>query len=326
MSVELPNKHGRGGQSALRFARLRLEKRHNYVTKVAEAAAQTFLAHNRLAVKGLVLAGAADLKHQLLKADRFDPRLAAHVPPPPLHPAHSRSRARSSLALRSFLALLAVPRMQLVTWCGVCDTWWRWWTWRTEERADSTRRSPSLPPSSPPPASYSLPSSPASSPLPPLPPLTSPLPPLPRAFEALFTWHLSPLRSEPTSSERASLAASPGADADSGYFEEVARDSGLASVGREETQRALEAGAVQRLLVWHALPLLRLRLRHPSTGPPPPLAPSPSSHTDGSADCGRRRWCCARALTCPAAAAPLAAPTSSAPQSTRSRRGWRSWS
>ena len=35
-SVELPKKHGRGGQSALRFARLRLEKRHNYVRKVAE--------------------------------------------------------------------------------------------------------------------------------------------------------------------------------------------------------------------------------------------------------------------------------------------------
>ena len=28
-SVDLPKKHGRGGQSALRFARLRLEKRHN---------------------------------------------------------------------------------------------------------------------------------------------------------------------------------------------------------------------------------------------------------------------------------------------------------
>ena len=27
--VDLPKKHGRGGQSALRFARLRLEKRHN---------------------------------------------------------------------------------------------------------------------------------------------------------------------------------------------------------------------------------------------------------------------------------------------------------
>jgi hypothetical protein len=46
MSVELPKKHGRGGQSALRFARLRLEKRHNYVTKVAEMCAQVhFPAH-----------------------------------------------------------------------------------------------------------------------------------------------------------------------------------------------------------------------------------------------------------------------------------------
>ena len=33
-TVDLPKKHGRGGQSALRFARLRLEKRHNYVRKV----------------------------------------------------------------------------------------------------------------------------------------------------------------------------------------------------------------------------------------------------------------------------------------------------
>ena len=40
MSVDLPKKHGRGGQSALRFARLRMEKRHNYVRKVAELAVQ----------------------------------------------------------------------------------------------------------------------------------------------------------------------------------------------------------------------------------------------------------------------------------------------
>ncbi len=33
-SVELPKKHGRGGQSSVRFARLRLEKRHNYLRKV----------------------------------------------------------------------------------------------------------------------------------------------------------------------------------------------------------------------------------------------------------------------------------------------------
>merc|ERR1719354_222685 len=30
LSVELPKKHGRGGQSALRFSRLRVEARHNY--------------------------------------------------------------------------------------------------------------------------------------------------------------------------------------------------------------------------------------------------------------------------------------------------------
>ena len=37
-TVDLPKKHGRGGQSALRFARLRLEKRHNYVRKVRRVA------------------------------------------------------------------------------------------------------------------------------------------------------------------------------------------------------------------------------------------------------------------------------------------------
>lgn len=34
--VDIPKKHGRGGQSAMRFGRLRMEKRHNYVRKVAE--------------------------------------------------------------------------------------------------------------------------------------------------------------------------------------------------------------------------------------------------------------------------------------------------
>jgi peptide chain release factor subunit 1 len=36
--VELPKKHGRGGQSSVRFARLRMEKRHNYLRKVCEVA------------------------------------------------------------------------------------------------------------------------------------------------------------------------------------------------------------------------------------------------------------------------------------------------
>ena len=39
---------GRGGQSALRFARLRMEKRHNYVRKVAELAVQLFISNDRV--------------------------------------------------------------------------------------------------------------------------------------------------------------------------------------------------------------------------------------------------------------------------------------
>jgi peptide chain release factor subunit 1 len=78
-SVDLPKKHGRGGQSALRFARLRLEKRHNYVTKVAEAAVQHFITDNKCNCAGLVLAGSADFKTELLNSDQFDPRLAKCV-------------------------------------------------------------------------------------------------------------------------------------------------------------------------------------------------------------------------------------------------------
>ena len=64
---------GRGGQSALRFARLRMEKRHNYVRKVAETAVQLFIANDRPNIAGLVLAGSADFKTELSQSDMFDP-------------------------------------------------------------------------------------------------------------------------------------------------------------------------------------------------------------------------------------------------------------
>jgi hypothetical protein len=78
-SVDLPKKHGRGGQSALRFARLRLEKRQNYVRKVAEIAVQMFITDDRCNVSGLILAGSADFKNALQQNDHWDPRLAAKV-------------------------------------------------------------------------------------------------------------------------------------------------------------------------------------------------------------------------------------------------------
>lgn len=79
MVVDLPKKHGRGGQSALRFARLRLEKRHNYVRKVAELAVQFFITNDRPNVSGLILAGLADFKTELALSDMFDPRLKEKI-------------------------------------------------------------------------------------------------------------------------------------------------------------------------------------------------------------------------------------------------------
>ncbi|KAF9350798.1 Polypeptide release factor (eRF1) in translation termination [Mortierella sp. AD094] len=78
-TVDLPKKHGRGGQSALRFSRLRDEKRHNYVRKVAEMTVQHFITNDKVNVTGLVLAGSADFKTELSQSDLFDPRLQAKV-------------------------------------------------------------------------------------------------------------------------------------------------------------------------------------------------------------------------------------------------------
>lgn len=78
-SVDLPKKHGRGGQSALRFARLREEKRHNYVRKVAELAVQNFISTDKVNVAGIILAGSADFKNDLNQSDLFDNRLQSKV-------------------------------------------------------------------------------------------------------------------------------------------------------------------------------------------------------------------------------------------------------
>jgi len=78
-TVDLPKKHGRGGQSAVRFARLREEKRHNYVRKVAETAVQMFITQDKINCAGLILAGSADFKTNLSQSDMFDGRLQAKV-------------------------------------------------------------------------------------------------------------------------------------------------------------------------------------------------------------------------------------------------------
>mmetsp|Transcript_1964 Transcript_1964/g.5187 ORF Transcript_1964/g.5187 Transcript_1964/m.5187 type:complete len:407 (-) Transcript_1964:125-1345(-) len=78
-SVDLPRKHGRGGQSALRFDRIRVEKRKYYVRRVAELATWHFVSNDCPVVRGIVLAGSGDLKDDLAKSKFFDPRMRSII-------------------------------------------------------------------------------------------------------------------------------------------------------------------------------------------------------------------------------------------------------
>ena len=79
VKVDLPKKHNKGGQSAPRFGRLRVIKRHNYLHKVSDMAVRIFIIDNKPNVSGLILAGSGELKNELYKSDLFDPRLSKKV-------------------------------------------------------------------------------------------------------------------------------------------------------------------------------------------------------------------------------------------------------
>lgn len=77
--VSLPNKHRKGGQSALRYSRLSMEKRHNYLMKVSEICTSQFIENNKPNISGLILAGSGDLKNELLGLNSFDQRLIPKI-------------------------------------------------------------------------------------------------------------------------------------------------------------------------------------------------------------------------------------------------------
>lgn len=80
ISVMLPKKHGRGGQSAPRFGRIRLEKRLAYLKKIAEMTTKHFIgADNRLNVEGIILGGSANFKSDLEKGELLDERIQKGV-------------------------------------------------------------------------------------------------------------------------------------------------------------------------------------------------------------------------------------------------------
>lgn len=78
-TVDLPKKHGRGGQSALRFSRLRMERRHNYLRRVSEASVQCFITNEKINVTGIVMAGSAEFKKELSQSDMLDPRIVNKI-------------------------------------------------------------------------------------------------------------------------------------------------------------------------------------------------------------------------------------------------------
>lgn len=74
-TVQLPKKHGRGGQSSNRFANIREEKRLIYTKKVCEEATKVFIENNLPNVNGIVLGGYADFKNNVRDNSVFDQRL-----------------------------------------------------------------------------------------------------------------------------------------------------------------------------------------------------------------------------------------------------------
>lgn len=73
LSVDLPKKHRRGGQSSVRFARLRMERRHTYVKKVCDICTSLYISNDRCNVEGLILSGHSDFKNEL--KDMLDQRI-----------------------------------------------------------------------------------------------------------------------------------------------------------------------------------------------------------------------------------------------------------
>lgn len=76
LSVNLPKKHGRGGQSAARFGRIRLEKRNHFLKKIAEISCQHFIPDGQTpSIQGLIIGGSSEFKNEFNSSELLDERL-----------------------------------------------------------------------------------------------------------------------------------------------------------------------------------------------------------------------------------------------------------
>lgn len=81
IKVDLPRKHNKGGQSAVRFERIRRESSHNYITKCCELSVRFFIdqSSSKPNISKLIIGGVADFKNKLVGCGVFDPRLGGIV-------------------------------------------------------------------------------------------------------------------------------------------------------------------------------------------------------------------------------------------------------
>jgi len=80
LSVNLPKKHGRGGQSAARFGRIRIEKRNHFLKKIAEISSQHFISEGqRPTIQGLIIGGSSEFKNELHSSELLDGRLREKI-------------------------------------------------------------------------------------------------------------------------------------------------------------------------------------------------------------------------------------------------------
>ncbi|CAF0949662.1 unnamed protein product [Adineta steineri] len=74
-TVDLPKKRRYGGASSIRFARIRKEKKLNYVRKVSQMATQCFIRNEKINVNGIILAIVAQFTTEFNADDVFDSRI-----------------------------------------------------------------------------------------------------------------------------------------------------------------------------------------------------------------------------------------------------------
>lgn len=78
-NVEINKSQKKGGQSALRFQRIRDETRHNLIVKVSEAAKRCFISNGVANITGIILAGCAQLKNELQSSELLGDKLKNKV-------------------------------------------------------------------------------------------------------------------------------------------------------------------------------------------------------------------------------------------------------